>query len=145
MASVVAYTGLQPQVLNFLEAVTSGDFEDGDLVEIHTTGKVKIAVAGNVYGIARRKYTDAVNGVIPVEKINPNEIYVMKSDGTTDTNQIGLMVDITDFTPGAHLVDTTAGSTDEVTIVGLHPSDPSGTSGGRVLVTFNMDKIEERA
>ena len=143
MASVVAYTGLQPQVLNFLEAASAGAFKDGDLVEIHTTGKVKIFTTGDLVGIARRDAQTATNSVIPVELINPNEIYVVTSSGTTNQNQVGLQLAFDDFTAGAHTAAETVSTSGELTMVGLHPDDGAMASG-RILVRFRMDMFEAR-
>lgn len=142
MASVVSYTGLAVQVLEFEEGASPGNFADGDLVETDSSGQIVIATAGDIVGIARDGYTGTQGTKIPVELINPNELYVMTSGGTTNQNQVGLMVDIT-YTAGAHTVGTTAGSADEVTIMQLHPAD-GAVASGRVIVRFNMDKIEER-
>ena len=146
MASVVAYTGLIPQVIEYQESAGTQTFEDGDLVLLHTDGKIRIASAGNMFGIARRDAESAEGTLIPVELLNPNEIYVMVSDGSSNLDQLGLTVDISDFTEGAMLIDETDTAGDsEVTIVQLHPADASGTASGRLLVKFNTYALEARA
>lgn len=143
MAGIVAYTGLNPQVLDFLEGAATQTFTDGDLVEINTSGKLTVATAGDMIGIARRDAQGVEDSVIPVELINFNEIYVILTDGTSNQNQLGLQVLITSFSAGALTIDETANAAGEVSIVGLHPDDGAMASG-RLLVRFNADKIEPR-
>ena len=143
MASVVAYTGLMPQTLDFLEGAATKTFQDGDLVELHTDGKLKVFTAGDILGIARRDAEGVEDTVIPVELINPNEIYVVTSSGTTDQDQVGLQLAFDAYTAGAHTVAETVDTSGELTMVGLHPADGAG-AGGRILVRFRMDMIEAR-
>lgn len=144
MASVVAYTGLIPQVLEFLEGTSHGSFQDGDLVETDSDGRVVIATSGDILGIARRDATTTAGSAIPVELINPNEIYVVTSSGTTNQNQVGLQLGFDAFTAGGHTVDEAVNTSGEVTMVGLHPTD-GAAAGGRILVRFRMDMIEARS
>ena len=144
MASVVAYTGLAPQIIEVQEndGATALDWSIGDLVKCDGDGELVIATQGIILGIALKAATGVDNTKIPVQLINPNEIYVMKYSTSTAENIIGEMVSVT-FTKSAHTC-TTGGSagTDAFYIVGLHPDDALGTDGGRVLVRFAFTALE---
>jgi hypothetical protein len=134
--SVTSYTGLNPQVIEIQEASGGSalDFYDGDLVKT-SSGELIIATAGAILGIARKTATGVDSTKIPVELINPNEIYVGNYTASATTEAlIGDLVDFT-FTVGAHTLDESAASTDAY-CVGLHPADAVGTSGGRLLIRF---------
>ncbi len=137
MASVELYSeGGRPQVLPFPEDATHGTFSAGDLVFIHTNGKVRIAVAdGPISGIARTKYTGTTDSPIDVELLDPHAVYSAryKASATAQT----LVGDCLDFvmTVGAHTLNETGAGTD-VYCVGLDPRDALGVSGGRLLVRF---------
>jgi len=136
--SVVAYTGLEPQVVEIDENDGAGanDWYEGDLVKCDSDGELVIATSGVILGVARKAATGTDNTNIPVELINFSEIYVMHYSTTTAETIIGDVGTIT-FTAGGHYVTSTgsAGSAD-CYIVGLHPGDDVGTDGGRVLVRF---------
>ena len=144
MASVVAYTGLIPQVLEYGESGTGQTFKDGDPVLLHTDGQVRIGASGDFFGIARRD-AEGVDGTkIPVELLNLNEIYVVTCSGTTDLADVGLQVAFDAFSVGAWTVSETVAAAGELTILALHPED-GAKAGGRLLVRFRADEIEARA
>lgn len=136
MASVESYTGMTGNVLGCLEGTTSGSYAIADLVKTDTDGRCVISTGGKILGIARRGYTGVAATAMEVELINPNEIYVMryKASATAQT-LVGKVADLV-YTAGAHTVDDASTTYKEVEIVGLHPSDAIGTSGGRLLVRF---------
>jgi len=134
LASIELYDGLHPHVLDFQEGTTSGSFEIGDLVKTDSSGQVVIATAGLICGIARKKYTGTAGTTIPVELISFEDIYSCKYSTTTAQSIVGDQATFT-FTAGAHVLTTDASGTD-AEIVGLHPGDAVGTSGGRVLFRF---------
>ena len=138
MASVVAYTGLAPQIVEIETDADATAFVAGDLVST-SSGTLVAASTGAILGIALKSaITDTDDVAIPVELINLNEIYVMKYSTVTAESIIGTGGAIT-FTLGAHTV-TTSGT--DVYIVGLHPEDAVGLSGGRVLVRFDNSVVE---
>lgn len=145
MASVELYSEVNaPQVVKMPEDATPGSFAIGDLVKVHTNGKVRMADAGHITGIARRGYTGTENTPIEVELIDPANIYSSryKASATAQT-LVGDILDYT-FTAGAHTLDEGSATTD-VYCVGLDPRDAEGTSGGRLLVRFlgsNFDVAE---
>jgi len=142
MASVVAYTGLGPQILNIQEndSASENDWYAGDLVKADGSGELTIATDDAIMGIALKAATGVDNTEIPVQLLNFNEIYVMKYSTTTSEAIIGTYADIT-FTAGAHVV-TDGTAVENVYIVGLHPDDAVGTDGGRVLVRFDTTALQ---
>ena len=135
MASVELYSETVPQVLTFPEHGTPGSFSAGDLVKIATNGKVQIATAGVVTGIARRGYSGTEDTVQEVELIDPNAIYSARYKASaTSQSLVGDCLDFT-FTVGGHTLDESSATTD-VYCVGLDPRDAVTTSGGRLLVRF---------
>ena len=140
MASVELYDGVDPQVLDFPVHTTHGSFKAGDLVKL-VSGKLKIATAGVILGIARSDYNKTnPQGNVDVELINPNSIYSVryKSSATAQT-LVGDLVDFT-FTAGAHYVDESGASTDAY-VVGLDPRDAVGTTAGRLLIRFKSSLL----
>jgi len=142
MASVVAYTGLGPQIVSIQEnsSATAADWSIGDLVKADGSGELVIATDGVIMGIAHKAATGTDNTEIPVELLNFNEIYVMAYSTVTTEAIIGTYADIT-FTVGAHVV-TDGTAEEDVYIVGLHPDDAVGTDGGRVLVRFDTTALQ---
>lgn len=135
MASVLAYTGLAHQVVPIEEAAASSanDWYDGDLVKANSSGELIIATAGVILGISRKSATGVASTEIPVELLNPNEIYVAVYVGTTAEALIGDLLDFT-FTAGAHTLSE-SGATTDVYCVGLYPQD-GALASGRLLVRF---------
>lgn len=136
MASVLAYTGLSPQVVEIQEndSASANDWYDGDLVKCDASGELVIATAGVIQAIARKAATGVDNTEIPVELINVHEIYVARyhADATSEA-LIGDCLDFT-FTAGAHTLEESGASTD-VYCVGLHPDD-GAVASGRILFRF---------
>lgn len=144
MASVTSYTGMTGKVLAFQEGGTPGSFAAGDLVKTDSSGQVVLATAGKILGIARRGYTGTQASTIEVELIDPNEIYVIAHQASaTAQTMVGNEYDI-DYTYGAQNVDTDNSSYDEIQVVGLHPGDAVTTSGGRLLVRFQLANLATR-
>ena len=144
MASVeLVVPGGTPQVFNFPEDATSGSFSAGDLVKVHTNGKVRIATAGAITGIALKGYSGTADTATPVMLIDPDAIYSAryKASATAQT-LVGDILDFT-FTVGAHTLDEGSATTD-VYCVDLDPRDATGTSGGRLLFRF-MGSLFDRA
>ena len=137
MASVIAYTGLEPQIVKIETDAAENAFYKGDLVTT-SSGKLVIATTGAILGISRKTATGTADTKTPVELINLNEIYVMKYSTVTAESIVGTGGTIT-FGVGAHTV-TTSGT--DVYIVGLHPDDAEGDNGGRVLVRFDNSILE---
>jgi hypothetical protein len=134
MASVELYSEVNaPQVLPFPCHATDGTFSAGDLVQIATNGKVQIATAGSISGIARTAY-GAENKVINVELIDPANVYSARYKASaTSQSLVGDCLDFT-FTVGGHTLDESDAATD-VYCVGLDPRDGAATSG-RLLIRF---------
>ena len=135
MASVLAYTGLSGEVLDYHEYHDSGAnaFYKGDLVKYNTNGEVQIATAGVMSGIAKKTALGVDQTVIPVDILNINTIYVGKHTTTaTAESMIGDILDFT-FTAGGHTL--AIGGTTDVYCVGLHPDD-GALAGGRLLIRF---------
>ena len=143
MASVVAYTGLAPQVVENEEASagSANDFYDGDLVKADANGELVIGTAGAFLGVARKTATGTASTKIPVDLINLAEIYVVRYKASATAEAlIGDCLDFT-FTASAHTLDESSATTD-VYCVGLHDGDAVGTSGGRLLVRFFATAID---
>lgn len=137
MASVELYSEVNaPQVLPYPEDATHGSFSAGDLVFIHTNGKIRIAVAaGGITGIVRSGYTGTADTIHEVELLDVANVYSVryKASATAQT-LVGDCLDFT-MTVGGHTLDE-SGATTDVYCVGLDPRDSLGTSGGRLLVRF---------
>ncbi len=142
MASVLYYSGPAPQVMDFQEGATSGEFVAGDLVVTDSAGQVVLGTAGNILGVALKGHTGTQGSVIPVALLSFDAIYVMKYSTNTAQALVGTTLDIT-FTYNAQVVGTGT-STKEVEIVGLHPGDAVTTDGGRLLIRFNRTTILAR-
>ena len=137
MASIVAYTGLAPQIVQIVSDAATDAFTDGDLVKT-ASGELVLATATLKYiGIARTAAVTGNDQVIDVELLNPAEIYVVKANTNTAKTNIGESIEITIFTAGAQIftVSGSAGSADGY-VVGLHPDDAEGLDGGRYLIRF---------
>jgi len=124
-------TSTNPVVIEYQEDATGGSFKAGDIVKLHTTGKVRLATANGVaIGIAQKDGAGE-NTKIPVELFNTNDIYVGTHGGTSVLTDNG---DIYDFTAsaGAFTVDhdSDAAATDFV-VVGLYDA---ASAGGRVML-----------
>lgn len=138
MPSFFNMTNTNPVVINFAEDTTSGSFKAGDLVKLHTNGKVRLATDGaQVMGIAHADATTTADTQIPVELFNSNDIYVGTQGSTSILTDNG---DIMDFTAsaGAFTVDT--GGTTDFIQVGLY--DAAAASGRvmlRILGGGNLD------
>jgi len=144
MPSVTPYTGLAHQIIFAQEGATAGSFEKDDLVKTDSAGQVVLATAGKIYGIAQADATGTQNTIVPVMLINPNEIYVIAHKAAaTNQNQVGLEADLV-YTAGGQNVDSAASTYDEVEIVGFYPDDAVGTSGGRLLVRFQLENTDSR-
>ena len=142
MSSFRQYTGLEPQVLTFLEGAGTQTFVPGDLVVTDSAGQVVIATAGNILGIARDAATGTQASEVRVELINGYDIYSVHIGSGTATAQanVGMAGDIV-FTAGAQYIDIDT-TTSEVYVVGF--DDALGTTGGRLLVRFYMKNLETR-
>lgn len=138
MASVVAYTGLVPQVVEVQEraAGSANDWYAGDCVQVNSSGELIIAVAasGLIFGVAQKTCTGTASTEIPVDLLNVSEIYVVRYH--TDATSEALIGDCLDFTytAGAHTLEESSATTD-VYCVGLHPND-GAVASGRLLVRF---------
>jgi len=140
MASVVAYTGLAPQIIEIETDAAENAFYKGDLVKT-ASGELVIATDGAITGIALKTADGVADTKIPVQLLNLNEIYVMAYSTVTAESIVGVYADIT-FTAGAHVV-TDGTASEDVYIVGLHPDDAVGTDGGRVLVRFDPTELAQ--
>lgn len=131
-----------PNTINFPEDATAGSFKVGDIVKLHTTGKVRIATANAAaIGIAHKDASGTADTDIPVELFNTNDIYVGTHGGTSAQTDVG---DLFDFTASAGAFtwdnDGAAAATD-MYVVGLY--DAAGASGRirmRVLPGGNLMK-----
>ena len=137
MASIVAYTGLAPQIVQIVSDAATDVFTDGDLVKT-ASGELGLATHSLKYiGIARTAAVTGNDQVIDVELLNPAEIYVVKCNTETALSSIGAGVTITTFTTAAQVFTVTgAGGSVDGYVVGLHPDDAVGTDGGRLLIRF---------
>ena len=135
MASVESYSsGYIPQVVTGTEAA-SQSFKAGDLVHLDTDGKVEIATAGNIDGIARGDASGTTNNLLEIELIDLNELYTCAyKDSATAQTLVGALADFV-FTVGAHTLDDNGATTDAF-VVALDPRDTLGTSGGRLIFRF---------
>jgi len=137
MASVERVMGEQGTVLRFPEHATAGSFVVGDLVKLASNGKVQIATADTMIGIAKRDASGTVDTQIEVELLSVDSIYRMRYKASaTSQALVGDLADIT-YTAGAHVLDESGAAQTEVYIVGLDPMDAVGTSGGRLYVRFH--------
>ena len=132
--SVERITG-EPQVVELPEHGTPGSFKRGDLVKLASNGKVQIATAGVILGIAQRDYTGTENTLIPVDMIDSQSLFVARYTASSTTQSlVGDCVDFT-FTAGAHTLSESSATTDAY-VVRLDPRDAVGTSGGRLIIRF---------
>ena len=136
MASVEYVSGPRGEIVLAQEGATAGSFVAGDLVKTNSSGQVILGTAGKIYGIARKSAAAVTGTVTPVELINVDAIYRIRyQTGATALTQVGALADIT-YTAGAHVVDDTTPTTNEIEIVGHDTVDAIGTSGGRLFVRF---------
>ena len=142
-ASILLYSGLDPQVVHIQQAIggSANAFYDGDLVQTDSNGELVIGASKTYLGIARLTATAVDNVEIPVELIDLSSIYRGRlAAGTTGSEAyIGDGLAIT-FTPGAFTF--AVGGTDEAYCVGVHPSD-GWIAGGRILFRFRYDCFVE--
>jgi hypothetical protein len=135
-------TELAERVLTFSEGAGTQTFQIGDLVVTDSAGQVVVATAGNILGMARDSATGTTGSDIRVELINGIDLYAVPIGSGTATAQanVGLAGDIV-FTPGGQYIDIDT-TTSEVYVVGFY--DPLGTTGGRLLVRFNIKNVDPR-
>jgi hypothetical protein len=142
MASWRQYSGLKPQVITCEEGAGTQTFKVGDLVVSDSAGQMVVATAGNIFGIARDDATGTQATKLRVEMINGIDLYSVPIGSATATAQtnVGAAGDIV-FTAGAQYIDIDT-TTSEVSVVGF--DDALGTTGGRLIVRFNMGNLEYR-
>lgn len=134
MASIVRYSTGQPTPILGIEAA-SQSFKEGDLIHLDSDGKVEIATAGNIDGIARKDASGTTNAEIPYELIELDTVYSCAyKAAATERTDLGLKADFV-FTVGAHTLDESGASTDAL-LVGLDGRDAVGATGGRYLFRF---------
>lgn len=127
LPSIWNETKTNPVVLEFPEDTTHGSFLAGDLVKLHTNGKVRLATANAaVLGIAQQKYSGTADTSVKVELFNGNDVYVgtFRAAATSQA----LVGDLVDFvaSAGAFTWDEQSATTDAY-VVGLY--DAASTSG----------------
>jgi hypothetical protein len=142
--SVIRITG-DPVVVPGIEAASMGAVKKGDLIQFDTDGKVALAAAGAIDGVARGDLSGTTSAACEVELIDPGDLYVGQySSGTTQT-LIGESATLSTVTGGAQRF-TTGGTTatGDIVIVALDPRDALGLSGGRILFRFNALRFHGR-
>jgi hypothetical protein len=127
-------TCLHNQEILCQEGASAGSFKRGDLVYTDSSGQVELGAAGKILGFALADASGTQGTEIPVMLVNAWDIYAIPLNTTTAQTNVGTQGDLT-YTAGAQYVTVGTG-VKEVAIVGLHPADAVGTSGGRVLVRF---------
>ena len=149
MASIEIWAA-DPKVVTIANA--SGAFTAGDLVQLDTSGEVKIAAAGKCHGIARKTSTGSSSTYIPIELLDPNGLYVVDyATGTATTEAlIGDLVTISSATSGAQTFTNSSGA--EALVVALHPEDGAQSSTSttydkkrRLIVRFVSAYIDATA
>lgn len=145
MASVLLYSGLNPQIIEGQEGATSGSFAAGDLIKTDSGGQWVLAATGVCHGIAKTGFTGTQGTKFSVELLDPSSVYVMHHKAAAlNQNMVGLACDLV-YTYSAQNVDTAVNTHKEVTVVGLHPNDiASLPSGGRLLIRFNLANCDPR-
>lgn len=145
--SIQLYSGVESQVVQ-MENGTHGSattWYKGDLV-LAASGLVNsVASTGQITGIATAaasvtSYTD-----IDIALLDPAAIYLMRMKYGSNSARayIGEAHGLA-YTAGMQRVDLTAHATEDVYVVGIHPSDKhadgsTGIDEGRVLVRFHYD------
>ena len=125
--------GLSGQVIPALEGSATQAYKVGDLVQFETAGRIIVATAGSISGIATTKAKGTADTVTSVELLSPDKVYIAYYKASAITQAlIGDCLDFV-FDVGAHYLDESSATTD-VYCVGLY--DPVGTVGGRLLVRF---------
>jgi hypothetical protein len=116
------------------KASQTGLWVVGEMVNIDSTGRVVIAAAGAITGMALTAPSGTVDTTIRIDCVFPDQVWAQKYGTTTANTLEGLKKDIT-FTTGSQAVASTANAAD-VVIQKVDSRDALGTSAGRVLVRF---------
>lgn len=116
------------------KAGQSAAWVKGELVNIDSTGRVVIAAAGAITGMALTAPSGTADTIIRIDCVFPDQVWAQKYGTTTANTLEGLKKDLT-FTTGSQDVAATNSSAD-VVIQKVDSRDALGTSAGRVLVRF---------
>jgi hypothetical protein len=135
MASVEWVAGAPPLVVHALEDASAGSFGAGDLVKMNSTGKVMIATAGLIFGIAKANANGSANYVHEIELINADSIYSTRYNGNTAQAVVGDHLDFT-FTTAANGGHVASIGNNDAYCVDLDSRDALGTANGRILIRF---------
>ncbi len=109
----------------------------GDLVKFDSSGQLAIATSGACNGICGKTHTSTSGTTIPVELLDPANLYVIRAASGTTTAQanVGELFDITFTVDGGHTAAANTTSGVDGQIMQLHPED-GVKAGGRYIVRF---------
>ena len=127
--------GSVPVIVNGVEG-TSQSYKAGDLVKL-SSGKVVIATAGAIHGIALKDASGTDGTAAPFENIDYNAVYEVDYTNSAPAQTVaGAMVDAT-FTAGAHTWDESGASTDAA-CVGF---TTKAATDSKILIRFLVDPL----
>jgi hypothetical protein len=133
--------GPVPNVVEVLE-IDSASFAANELVTL-SGGYATIAADDGIFGVAMKASTNVTTGniTIPIQVIEPGQVWIMQSNTTTAVTQVGEDYGLT-WTTGSQAVDIADTTTPQVRIEKLDPRDGATTgAGGRVHVKFCSDVL----
>ena len=142
--SVQLYSGIESQVVEATEgtSISANAWYIGDLVKFAGDGKVD-AVASTlaISGIAGATCTGVDNTKFDLFLLDPAAIYVMRiEDGEESALAYVGEISGVSFTLGLQRIDISETTTNDIYIIGVHPSDvgaaDAGVNEGRLLVRF---------
>lgn len=128
-----------PQVVMLPEAATQS-FVAGDLVYL-VGGKVTIcANDGTIFGVALKNATTTTDSDIPVQIIQPFDIWRMEMDTTLAVAQVGEDYGLTVSSGDSDIKSSETAQT-AVTVLSLY-DDVGTTTRGRVLANFLAQNLQ---
>ena len=121
-----------PHIIHLPEHTTHSSFVPGDLVSI-VAGCIQLAAqTQKVFGVVQAAYNGTDFTSTPVHVISAEDIFIVESEATSTTANVGIDYSVNIGTPGSMSVDTNG--TGVVTVIDFH--EPVGTATGKVLVKF---------
>ena len=141
--SVELYSGVESQVVEASEpSGTALLFYQGDLVLWNGSGQIAaVATTLAIAGIADSDCTGTSGTKFGLALLDPAAIYVMRiEDGEESALAYVGEISGVSFTTGLQRIDISETTTNDIYIVGVHPSDigvaDAGINEGRLLVRF---------
>ena len=144
----MAFTPLNPSEVStvYVPVATDQTIVRGDLVYLN--GASYATICGSdpalIYGVAAETAPhETADGVykVAVWRIHPGVRFSATCSTTTAVTQQGVQYGVV-TTSGATTVDITDTTNDRVLVEQLDPRDVTGTSGGRLIVTFLTTYIQ---